>query len=135
MPSARIIVLTSYFEPSLLNHINNTLRPDSFVVKNDIVFKDLITIVEKVIDHKNFFSNRIITLLKQQATNKGVLDDLDVKILHEISNGAKMKELVQLLPLGESSINKHRSHIKETFGDRTMSDRDMILIAKERGFI
>lgn len=95
MPTARIIVLTSHFEHSLLNYIYNTLRPDSFVVKNDIVFKDLITIIEKVIDHKNFYSNRILTLINQQATNRGVLNKFEIKILLEISNGAKLKELLE----------------------------------------
>lgn len=136
MPSAKIIVLTSHFETALLNIIWNKLRPDSFVVKYDISKpQDLITIIEKIIDNKDFFSNRILKLIKQQATNKGILNEFEIKILLEISNGAKMKDMLQLIPLGDSSINKYRSNIKEIFGDRNMTDRSMILIAKERGFL
>src|SRR5690606_21792738 len=136
MPSEKIIVLTSHFEPSILNHIWHLLRPDSFAIKNDLNgFKDLVTIIEKVIDHKNFFSNKVLTLLKQQALNKGVLDAIDITLLLEISNGAKMNELMMLLPLSKSGIEKRRRLIKEKFGDKGMSDRDLILLAKEKGFI
>lgn len=136
MPSAKIIILTSHFETAPLNAIWNKLRPDSFVVKSDLGgFNDLINIIEKVIDQKDFFSNRILTVIKHQAINKGVLNEFEIKILLEISNGAKMKELLELLPLGDSSIHKYKTHIKQVFGDRSMSDRHMILIAKEKGFI
>lgn len=135
MPSAKIIVITSHFQTAPLNAIYNKLKPDAFVVKSDIKFADFISLVEKVIDNRKFYSNRINTLLNQQLANKGLLDDLDIKILLEISNGAKMRELMDLLPLSKSGIEKRRTSIKEQYGDRFMSDRDMILYARECGFI
>lgn len=135
MPNAKIIVITSYDDSYRLNTIMSSLQPDSFLVKSDMVFNDLVKTIEKVLDHKNFYSNRVLTLLKQQTSNKGVLDSIDILLLYEISNGAKMKELLELLPLSKSGIEKRRSLIKEKFGDKGMSDRDMILAAKERGVV
>jgi DNA-binding NarL/FixJ family response regulator len=135
LSNTKIIVITSHHEAFRLNNIMNTVQPEGFLVKGDIVFSDLIKVIEKVMDHKNHFSHTVATLLKRNSINKATLNDVDVKLLHEISNGAKMKELVELLPLTKSGIEKRRTTIKVKFGDRHMSDRDMILIAKEKGFI
>lgn len=133
MPSAKLIVLTSHFHTAPLNAIWVKLKPDAFVVKSDITATDFISLVEKVIDNKNFYSNRITTLMRQQLANKNMLDDLDLKILLELANGSKMKELMALLPLSKSGIEKRRTIIKEKYGDKYMSDRDMILYSSEHG--
>lgn len=95
----------------------------------------MITLIEKLIDNKNFFSTSILELLKHNVVNNGVLDAAYMQLLYEITNGAKMKELIELLHLSKSGIEKRRRAIKEKFGDRFMSDRDMILAAKEKGFV
>jgi hypothetical protein len=64
-----------------------------------------------------------------------VLDDLDIQLLVELSNGAKMKELEQLLPLTKSGIDKRRRLLKEKLNLQSNSDRDLVLKAKEKGFI
>lgn len=135
MPKTKIIVITSYDDTRRLEAIMNTIRPDSFLVKSDVGFSDVVRTIEKVLDHKTFYSNRILTLLKSQTQHKGLLDSIDINLLMEISNGSKMKELVSLLPLTKSGIEKRRTLIKQKLGDKSMSDRDMILIAKENGFI
>lgn len=136
MSSTRIIVITHHFEPFILNRVYISIRPDSFVVKSDIDgINDLYLMIEKVIDHNNFFSRRVQMLMKQQLASKDILDDLDVSILLEIMNGSKMKELIEEIPLGDSAITKRKVVIKQKFGDRAMSDRSMILYAKEHGFI
>jgi hypothetical protein len=47
----------------------------------------------------------------------------------------RMKDLLNILPLSRPSIEKRRLDIKGKFGNRSMSDRDMILYAKSQGFI
>jgi hypothetical protein len=63
------------------------------------------------------------------------LDDLDIQLLVELANGAKMKELEQLLPLTKSGIDKRRRLLKEKLNLQSNSDRDLVLKAKEKGFI
>jgi len=135
LPNTKIIVITSHDEAFRLNNILNTVQPEGFLVKSDIDFSDLIETIKKVMDEKNHFSHTVATLLKRNSLNKTTLGDVDIKLLHEISNGAKMKELVELLHLSKSGVEKRKRRIKEKFDDWHMSDRDMILAAKEKGFI
>ena len=58
-----------------------------------------------------------------------------MQILYEISNGAKMKELQNLIALTKSAIDKRRRNLKVKFNVADGSDRDLILAAKEKGFI
>ncbi|MFI0431386.1 hypothetical protein [Mariniflexile sp. HMF6888] len=46
-----------------------------------------------------------------------------------------MKELVELIPLTKSGIEKRRRILRDVFNIKTDSDRELILAAKEKDFI
>lgn len=132
---AKIIVCTNINDNHRLNNILKTVNPDGLLVKSDITFKDLLVSIRDVLSNKTYYSQSIINLLRLRAANDLVLDDYDVKILREISNGAKMKELLEIIPLSKSGIEKRKRLIKEAFKLKHNTDRELILAAKKRGYI
>lgn len=54
MPKTKLIVVTGHFEVAPLHSASYKLKPDAFVVKGDMMAKDFIAMVEKVIDNDIF---------------------------------------------------------------------------------
>lgn len=134
-PKAKIIVCTSLNDNLRLNNISKTINPDGFLIKSDIGFADLINCTKKVLLNQTYFSQTIIELLRKKASSHFVLDDYDISILSEMSNGARMKELVSIIPLSKAGIEKRKRALRQLFNLKNDSDREMVLIAREKGFI
>lgn len=135
MPLTKIMIITQYNDALRLNSILHYLEPEGFLIKSDILCKDFVNAFKTLQEGKTFYTDTIIELMRKKSARHSNLDEIDVQILHEISNGAKMKELLELVPLGKSGIEKRRRSIKEKFGNYKISDRNMILLAKNKGFI
>jgi hypothetical protein len=63
------------------------------------------------------------------------LDEVDRKMLYELSIGAKLKDLTDLLPLSIAGIEKRRRNLKKMFGISGAEDRELVKIAREKGFL
>ena len=74
-------------------------------------------------------------MLRMQVSNDFILDDIDRKILYELSLGAKTKELPSIVMLSINAIEKRKRHLKHIFEIKNADDRELIVIAKEKGFI
>ena len=48
---------------------------------------------------------------------------------------SKTKELANLFPLSNAGIENRERHLKALFGVKEASDRELILLAKEKGFL
>ena len=64
-----------------------------------------------------------------------LLDDIDRRILYELSIGTKTKDLPALVPLSLTGIEKRKRLLKQIFDIDSTDDRELILAAKEKGFI
>src|SRR5690606_8621130 len=116
LPNARILICTFHEEDYRLNRIMTNINPRAFLIKCDIDFSDFIKAIESILDNQTYYTRKVTNLLRKKSANKIDLDDIDIKILTEISNGVKMKDLLELLPLSKSSIDKRRLDIKTKFG-------------------
>ena len=135
LPNAKIIICTNINDNYRLNHVFKTINPDAFLIKSDIAFEDLVSAIKTVIANACFYSYTIIDLMRKRITDGVNLDDNDILLLRELSNGSKMKELMQLLPLTKSGIEKRKRLLKEKFKITSNSDRDLVLAAKMKGYI
>ena len=135
LPNAKIFICTSINDNYRLNKIFKTIKPEGFLIKSDIVFKDLVIAIQTVIANACFYSYTIIDLMRKRITDDMNLDDNDILLLRELSNGAKMKELMQLIPLTKSGIEKRKRLLKEKFKIANNSDRELVLAAKVKGYI
>lgn len=134
-PLTKVMVITHYNDSMRLNYILHNLDPEGLLIKSDIMCSDFVNAIISLMEGDTFYTETIRKLIRKTNSRGLHLDAIDIKILYEISNGAKMKELLELVPLGKSGIEKRRRSIKEKFENCNMSDRDMILLAKDKGFI
>ncbi|MGY0393558.1 response regulator [Bizionia sp. KMM 8389] len=135
IPQIKIVVITALKETIRLLNIIKKLNPEGLLIKSDIDHVVLVAAIKSVLDGHFYYSHSIVNVFNTQITQNIVLDDLDIQLLTELSNCAKMKELEELLPLTRSGIDKRKRLLKEKLGVISNSDRDLVLTAKEKGFI
>lgn len=82
-----------------------------------------------------YYSKTVIKLLRDQVVNDFILDHYDRKILHELSIGTRMKDLPSVLPLSNAGIEKRKRNLKRMFNVKKLDDRQLLITAKEKGFI
>lgn len=132
-PNTKIIVATTYNDNYRINTIFKSLNPDGFLIKNDLNPEELILAIESVIDGKPYYSESVIKFMRNYTANNVVIDSFDRKILFELSNGAKMSELANIIPLSLGAIEQRKRKLKNLFNANT--DRDLLVVAKQKGFI
>ncbi|MFI0431385.1 hypothetical protein [Mariniflexile sp. HMF6888] len=74
---------------SSIKNIFKTINPEGFLIKSDINFNDIIYAIKKVIKNEVYYSQTILDLLSRHMIDNKVLDELDIQLLKEISNGAR----------------------------------------------
>jgi DNA-binding NarL/FixJ family response regulator len=135
LPETKIIVSTTFNNNYRIHSILKNINPFAFLIKNDIVPSEIITAIESVINDTPYYSKTVIKLLRKEVSNDFLLDDIDRKILYELSVGTKMKNLPDLIPLSIAGIEKRKRHLKQIFNIDSLDDRELIINAKDKGFI
>ena len=131
----KIIVSTTYNDNYRIHSILKSIDPDGFLVKNDLTPEELKSAIAKVIDNPPYYSQTVLQLMRKQMGNDYLLDELDRRLLFEISSGTKMKDLPQYLPLSIAGIEKRKRNLKMLFDVEKEGDSALIKVAKIKGFI
>lgn len=134
-PNIKIIVITSHNNNYRLNSILKSLNPDGFLIKSDIDFQKLIESIKSVLSDTPYYSHAILQLMRRHIVNDFTLDKIDRELLYQLSKGAKMKHLTEVIPLSKSAIELRKRNLKELFEVEEGNDRNLLLKAEERGFI
>ncbi|MEW4923112.1 response regulator [Algibacter sp. 2305UL17-15] len=132
---SKIIVSTFYNDAYKVSSIFKSVNPDGFLVKNDLTHPILVEAINTVILDPPFYSKTITKILRKQSANDRVIDHIDRDLLHELSNGTKMNELPKILPLSMASLERRKRILKDLFDVTGKGDRDLLRIAREKGFI
>ncbi|PCI10980.1 MAG: response regulator [Flavobacteriaceae bacterium] len=135
MPNCKTIISTSYSDAYRLHGILNSVNPDGLLVKSDVTLLEVVNAIKKVMHKPPYYSQTILDLLRKQISADYALDKTDRQLLYELSIGTKMKELPSILPMSLTTIEKRKHFFKEIFNVQKKSDRDLVLVAKEKGFI
>ncbi len=135
IPNARIIVSTTFNDNYRIHSIFKNINPDGFLIKNDITPLELVSAIKEVITDPPYYSKTVMKLLRNQVSSEFLLDDIDRKILYEISIGTKVKDIPEIVPLSIAAVEKRRRHLKQVFNITSSDDKELILLAKEKGFI
>lgn len=135
LPEAKIIVSTTFNDNYRVHSILKNINPDGFLVKNDITPVELIQAIREVLQDPPYYSKTIMKLLRNQVSSDYLLDDIDRKILYELSIGTKTKDLPAMVPLSLAGIEKRKRLLKQIFHIEGSDDRELILVSKEKGFI
>lgn len=73
--------------------------------------------------------------MKKQINEDLVLDDIDRRLLHELTSGTKMKELPGVLNLSRGGVERRKRNLKMIFELEDQGDRELIKAAREKRFV
>lgn len=135
MPDTKIIVSTTFNDNYRIHGLLKNLNPDGFLVKNDIDPKELVNAIITVLTDPPYYTKTIIKLLRNEVSSDFILDETDRKLLYELSIGTLMKDLPDILSLSLAGVEKRKRHLKQIFNAESPYDKDLLLIAKQKGFI
>ena len=76
-----------------------------------------------------------MNLLRKEISKDVHIDEIDRKLLYELSIGTKMVELPAILLLSKAGVEKRKRNLKVLLEVDDLSDRELILNAKQRGFL
>jgi len=134
-PNCKIMICTSLNDNYRIYTLLKSLSPDSFLVKSDITLEDLIMSIQRTMDNLPFYSSTILRYLRKETSHKLLLDEIDRKLLYELSRGTKMKDLPHILPLSIGGVERRKRQLKEIFSIENNSDIELMRNAREKGFI
>ena len=134
-PKCKIIVATTFNDNYRIQAILKNVNPNGFLIKNDIDKEELIASIKTVMEDSPYYSKSVLELFRKQATVNYKLDKIDRQLLYEMSIGTKMKDLPKLIPMSMAGLEKRKKHLKDIFKVKDNDDRELILKAKEKGFI
>lgn len=135
LPAAKIIVSTTYSDNYRIHNIIKSVNPEGFLIKNDLDPDELLKAIVAVLDGKLYFTESVLEVLRNNVSSDHMLDSMDRRILYELSIGTKMKDIPNVLPLSIAGIEKRKRNLKVIFNIKKNSDKDLIQLAKKKGFI
>jgi DNA-binding NarL/FixJ family response regulator len=135
LPVSKIIIATTFNDNYRIQIILKNVNPDGFLIKNDVDKDELVLAIKTVMGGSPYYSKSVLELFRKQNTIDYRLDKIDRQLLYEMSIGTKMKELPTIIPMSMAGIEKRKKHLKVIFEVDENDDRELILKAKEKGFI
>lgn len=134
-PEAKIIIATTFNNNYRIHSIFKSVNPEGFLIKGDISKDILIPAIVEVLLDPPYYSKSVLKSLRRSVSHDFLLDQYDRRLLYELSQGIKMKELPDILPLSIATIEKRKRQMKIVFGIEEGDDRQLLLKAREHGFI
>ncbi len=135
LSKVKIIVATTFSDNYRLNAIFKNINPEGFLVKNDLNPKELVLAINTMLNNESYYCKTVLKLMRKHVSNDIIVDTIDRRLLFELSRGSKMTELPQIIPLSLAAIEKRKRRLKQVFGIGDKSDRKLLQIAEEKGFI
>ncbi|MFC4633490.1 response regulator [Dokdonia ponticola] len=133
--SSKIIVITFIKDNFRIQNIIQSINPNGFLVKEDITPETLLNALKKIFEFSPYYSESVTTHNQKIISNNIFLDATDRQLLYELSQGSNMAELIELLFLSKSAIQKRKSKLRDIFNITDKSNRKLIQKAKELGFL
>ncbi len=131
----KVIVSTSFNDSYLISCILKDIDPEACLIKNDLTVGVLIDAIKSVLIEPPYYSRSVMKIFRKQSASDVVIDHIDRKILHELSNGTRMSELPKILHLSLAALERRKRLLKDVFNVKGRGDRDLIKLAHEKGFI
>ncbi|WP_299212651.1 response regulator [uncultured Dokdonia sp.] len=135
--SSKIIVITLIKDNFRIQNIIKTVNPDGFFVKGDITPEALLIALKKIFEPTSttYYSESITAYSQKLISSDFSIDLIDRQLLYEISQGASNVELQELLSLSKSTVQKRKGRLMDIFNVSDNSNRELIIKAKEQGFL
>ncbi|WP_299550663.1 DNA-binding response regulator [Seonamhaeicola sp.] len=134
-PGVKIIVLTQLNDNYRLVNILKNVKPDGLLVKSELKPEDFVEAVLDVLNDIPFYSDSVLKVIRRHLSNDLNLDDIDRQMLYHLSLGAKTKDLTEIVNLSQAGIEKRKRKLIEVFNLDEKSDKLLLKLAKEKGFL
>jgi DNA-binding NarL/FixJ family response regulator len=134
-PLCKIVIISMHNEPLWVNQIYKGINPEGFIAKSDLNYKCFPEMFQSVEKNEVYFSKSIKWSQKIMIQKNINWDDYDSKILQFIAQGIKTINLPSFIPLSLSAIEKRKANIKKQLILENGSDKELIDVAKNLGFI
>jgi len=133
----KILIFTGYFEEVVLHNVFERINPEGFLIKGDIGEEEINDALFRIVfENGCYYSNKIkayFQLINGRSRLK--LDTIDIEILKEISQGCKLGELMEFIPLSKSGIEKRIRRLRDIFEVDSGSNRELIIKARTQGIL
>lgn len=134
-PYTKIIVHTGLSDQQRISTIFKSLRPEGFLIKSDIDQEVLFSSIVSVMCNNDYYSESINKLITSGSYDEMEIDSWDKKIIYHLSLGDKMKNLTEYIPFSIATIERRKKNLKILFGIPEGTTKQLLKIAKEKGFI
>lgn len=131
-PKMKIIVEISENKARLFSILKG-IPFHGLLIKKDVTPETIHNALHSVFTGISYYSLTALALKTATEKQAFVLDELDFKILQNLSQGVRTKNLVKFIPLTLSAIEKRKSRIKEHFNVK--SDESLLDKVRKEGFL
>lgn len=133
MPDCKIIMITAHTEVIVIYDILQRVNPDGLIIKNDISPNNLQLIVTEVMQGNQYQSPMVKNCIQEIWKKELMFDDYNRQILSYLSKGFKVKDLDEVVSLGDSAIQKRVIQMKNAFN--VTDNTGLVKEAMKQGFI
>jgi DNA-binding NarL/FixJ family response regulator len=137
-PSIRVLVLTNYSQPELVEEVKN-LGADGFMVKNSTA-SQLKQAIEKIINHEPYFEEAQRPSILDESSyffddflKKFKLTRREVDIIRLVCQEYSSKQIAAELHLSEFTVSTHRKNIQRKLNIKNVAG--LVAFAKEHQLV
>lgn len=133
-PSCPLLYTTNRLSTHLVGSIIREVNPEALIFRPDVTDAKLEQAIVNLRYGKTYYSSSIIPLMRFDIASSNIVDRTDRNILHYLGQGARTKDLPNLVSLSLPSIEKRKKQLKNLL-NAPENDYQLILAARRSGFI
>jgi DNA-binding NarL/FixJ family response regulator len=126
----KIIIPTLYHQSDRLHFILEYTNPDALLLKSDFRSIEIQQAVQAVLHHQKYYSKSVQKVLESKKLK---LDPHDVKLLHCLSKGIKLKDMGHYIPLASRTIEERKNKLMILFN--ATNNEQLLKKAQEKGLL
>ena len=134
-PKAKIIVNAVYNNNYHTSAISLSINPDGFLIKDDVTLEILKQAIIDTLFDPPYYSKSVLKWIRKSGSHNISLDKWDRRLIYELSQGVKTKDLPSIIPFSLAAIEKRKRQIKQVFHIEGANDKQLLTLAREYGFI
>lgn len=135
LPNSKLGIMTEITSKPKLFELQTKLHPEVFIIKQDTWLVDLKKMILDIANGKKHYSPLLQEIFVSRYSNKFRLDELDLLILHYLSNGYPTNQLPDHIPLSLSGIEKRKRKLSKSFFLGNSKSLNIVRAAQRLGII
>lgn len=136
IPDCIIIILTMHSEASLIDRLIKEINPQGILCKSDIDIDEFLNAFKIIFSGDTYLSSKIVKSLKEKVFENYNLDNYDKQILLRLSEGIKITDIPNYVPLTLPVIEKRIARVRNMLlQGRPGEDEELVEAIKKMGIL